>query len=465
MLSLRRVINDFPSHSNAIQAYEKEQASVLIKSAKVLYDNARVQILQALVELDKRKAYWSYQKNHQWKYFITKNPIKWVTGQSQQQEIENNLEQIQSHQGELYVLLGQLVQLGAIYDEDNKTLFVADYTKGYDWIDKFLELLPRLHVIGLDASDNHSPFLARAVELRLKLARVNRFEEQLLSDVQDTTIPSHAARNWLKYTTMLYLFGQAYQRADQIGEWALSFIDRSKNYLIDIAMPVKEMFFPGIEGKNALIVKQENINAALLAMQTFLDRLQNKKVITAQEKDIVINDTRTGSSAEFQKLLNKKIMSKGWNKFLYGAEGWSIFLQLLALLGGGNIEKEIVGLRNIALLAPVGIVGWVGYSGLGSMYQRFASQDYRPIARSLLDVNSLFVDQTRPLDDERYGKMVYLLYNLKNRVKKELPQNVREDFLHDLEMIELKEFDIAAKRRIVEDMFKKYSFLRLHEQK
>ena len=61
---------------------------------------------------------------------------------------------------------------------------------------------------------------------------------------------------------MLYLFGQAYQRADQIGEWALSFIDRSKNYLIDIAMPVKEMFFPGIEGKNALIVKQENISNA-----------------------------------------------------------------------------------------------------------------------------------------------------------------------------------------------------------
>lgn len=81
--------------------------------------------------------------------------------------------------------------------------------------------------------------------------------------------------------------------------------------------------------------------------------------------------------------------------------------------------------------------------------------------RALLEINSLFVDQTKPLDDERYGKMIYLIYNLKRRARKDLSQkgNLQAEFLEDLERIESKEFDSAAKRRIIDDMFRKYSFL------
>ena len=63
--------------------------------------------------------------------------------------------------------------------------------------------------------------------------------------------------------------------------------------------------------------------------------------------------------------------------------------------------------------------------------------------------------------------MVYLLYNLKKLAEKDLPQknNIRADFLQDLENIESKEFDVAAKRRIVDDMFRKYSFLELGYKK
>jgi hypothetical protein len=82
---------------------------------------------------------------------------------------------------------------------------------------------------------------------------------------------------------------------------------------------------------------------------------------------------------------------------------------------------------------------------------------------ALLEISSLFVDQTKPLDDFEYGKMIYLLYNLKEKAKKELPtkDNVRNDFIKDLERVESREFDSAAKRRIIKDMFKKYSFLGL----
>jgi hypothetical protein len=114
-------------------------------------------------------------------------------------------------------------------------------------------------------------------------------------------------------------------------------------------------------------------------------------------------------------------------------------------------------------LTPAAFVGWLGYNS----YKNLTAPVFGPIRRALVDVNSLFVDQSKQLNDEQYGKMTYLLYNLKKRAEKELTQknNIREDFIHDLERIESKEFNVAAKRAIVEDMFKKYSFLGLIHKK
>jgi hypothetical protein len=59
--------------------------------------------------------------------------------------------------------------------------------------------------------------------------------------------------------------------------------------------------------------------------------------------------------------------------------------------------------------------------------------------------------------------MIYLLYNIKEMAEKDVSArgNVRDDFIHDLERIESREYDSAAKRRIIKDMFKKYNFLGL----
>src|SRR5438445_10471751 len=145
LINVRKVIDNFPSgDSVAAQVYEEQQSYVLVKCARVLYDNARQQVLEALQEIDNRNAYWQYQKDHQWQYFLTKNPLKWITGKSQEEEIQNNLELLESHQGELYVLLGQLAECGNEYDHGYKTSFLSDYKKGYEWIDDLLDLLSRI---------------------------------------------------------------------------------------------------------------------------------------------------------------------------------------------------------------------------------------------------------------------------------------------------------------------------------
>jgi hypothetical protein len=137
--------------------------------------------------------------------------------------------------------------------------------------------------------------------------------------------------------------------------------------------------------------------------------------------------------------------------------------QELALDYLSKQQKQFAGVSKLVLLTPAVLTGLLLYAG----YQRLPSKNYSPIRRALIDINSLFVDQSKPLDDERYGKMVYLLYNLKKLAEKDLPQkkNLRAEFLQDLEKIESKEFDVAAKRRIVDDMFRKYSFLGVVQKK
>ncbi|HLJ30802.1 MAG TPA: hypothetical protein VKU36_00030 [Candidatus Babeliales bacterium] len=460
LFNVRKVILNFPvSDATAAQAYEKQQSSMLTACAKVLYDNAQNQILQTLQEIDNRIAYWRYQKDHQWNYFLTKNPIKWFKGEQQKVEIAHNLEQLQSHQGELYVLLGRLAELGTAYDRDYKTVFITDYTKAYAWIDDVLALLSRVK-INFTSSATMSIFIIRAHVLKFKLTNIRNFKNDILSEMKETQIPSHWERNWLKYIVLLAVFGEGYKYANQISDFALTSLNNTKESLLNTAENVKEIFFPGRKGREGLMFQPANMDKARSAMIEFLDRVETDKIITPEEKAIIIADEASGSSAEFQKLINEKIMPSYWYLGKYGSTAWSIFGQLFVLHGGSHIEKEISGLRNIALLAPAvaatGIVGGLGYLG----YRKVTARDYTSIRRGLIEINSLFVDSRKALDDEQYGKMLYLIYNLKQRAQKTIPVIDRGAFVEDLERIESQEFDVAAKRHIVDDMFRKYSFLR-----
>lgn len=461
IIALRKIIMSTPDDDAvALQNYEKTQSNTVVQCAKILSDNAYAQILNTLEEIDARVTYWRYQKNHPWRYFVTKNPVKWVTGASQDIEVNNNIEQLESHQGELYVLLGQLAEYGNLYDHKHKTLFRDNSMQAYAWVDGLLDILVRIKTSVKDL--NAMPaFIARVTVLKAKLERVRFFKNQILSEMKETQMPAHFERNWTKYGTAMLMLGLGYSRMGQIGAVVSDSFDWTKDFVTGAKQNVEEIFFPGKIGRGGLIVQQSNIDETRSSMINFLDLMELNKIINAQEKAAIMQDEARGSSAAFQSFVNEKIMPSYWNFAKYGLRAWGIFIQLLGLHGGGNIEKEIVGLRNIALLAPVavvgGAIGGVGYLG----YKKATGKDYAPIRRALVDINSLFVDATRPLDDEQYGKMLYLVFDLKKRAAVDVPLTDRGDFLNDLNRIESKEFNVAAKRAIVDDMFRKYSFLKL----
>lgn len=504
--AVRKIMDDFPFNDVvAAQQYEKSQSSLLVKCAYILYNSARMQLLEALREIDMRKAYWQYQKDHQWQYFLTKNPIKWVTGPSQDQEIKNNLELLDSCQGELYVLLGQLLEQSGVFAQEYKTSFWQDTTKAYAWVDGLIALLARVRVPDYNRYDDGS-FMARAMALKLKLEGVRYFKEDVLSDIKETQVPSQFAQNWLKYGTLGLALGYGYNAGG---------VEKLKNSFNYVTQEVSEFVISPVQKLMTEVFGGENIDDEILRSEfgkkkiiTSLPTTQHDTLALAKEFVIaesekydikpeevkqdatsiqdITNDMDNGDYGSFQKFLevmkdkgkleltllhpfksvetasefaNNRDDYVSGTKFLYELQTLSATAQMEKALVGfiEKQQKQFAGVSKLVLLTPAALTGALAYAG----YQKLSTKNYSQIRRALLDVNSLFVDQSKPLSDESYGKMVYLLYNLKKLAEKDLPQkkNVRAEFLQDLEKIESKEFDVAAKRRIIDDMFKKYSFL------
>jgi hypothetical protein len=464
IIALRKIMINTSAGSDIIlQEYEKKYSDTIVVCAKILYDAAYAQILDVLEEIDDRLKYWQYQKNHPWRYFVTKSPVKWVTGTAQNEEINNNIEQLESHQGELYVLLGQLAEYRNAYDHKHKILFKNEYIQAYAWVDGLLDLLVRINV---SVNTNEmSLFIARITLLKAKLERVRFFKNQILSDMKETVIPAHLERNWLKYGVATLMFGYGYSNISlkQLEQSLESIKNNITAYIVDpVQNVIKDVFrggFTEVEGE--LLIPQENIEAAQESIKKFVNGLS----IQADLKQEILKDVDSGKSSSFQLLLDD-LIGNSWNPktLMNYVVGKSLLGQLLGGQAGGRVQKQLadiqkqyVGVGKIAVLTPALLSSWLAYR----KYQAMTAKDYTPIRRALIDINSLFVDATKPLDDEQYGKMLYLVYDLKKRAAQDVPLTDRVDFINDLHRVESKEFNVAAKRAIVDDMFRKYSFLRL----
>lgn len=140
--------------------------------------------------------------------------------------------------------------------------------------------------------------------------------------------------------------------------------------------------------------------------------------------------------------------------------GILVVKEVLNVLAHGNPEliAKINLILNVAILTPTVILGCTGINGLYKTYRWVTKRDYSPIRIALADVNSLLIESPMPLDDYDYGKLVYLVYKLRNKARS-LKDVLGNEFLADITKIESKRFDVTAKRGIIDNMFNKYAFL------
>ncbi len=237
------VKHDANSDSEAYKRYEQMCSALLLVCTQVFLHDARTQILSALHEIDNLFVYWQYQQNHQFNYFFSKSPVKWVIGKEQHKEIAHNLNKLEHKQRELYTLLGVLTEHAHSFIQVG-----VDYEECYAWIEQLFENVSCMK-ISSDYSSDGARFDALAAQLETKIKLVNNFRKECLSSIAITKKPNHFVRNWLAYTTMLaaatYLIHYSSKNPEVIGSIAMRSHDEAEKFLILLIDPLKKIYERG----------------------------------------------------------------------------------------------------------------------------------------------------------------------------------------------------------------------------
>lgn len=492
---VQKLINEKPKDGGeALEKYWRSKSFLFLTSAKLLPAEIEKQIFKALQEIDKRLIYWLYQKEHQWQYFFGKNPLKWITGKNQEVEIDTNIEQLQVKQDELYTRLGELSAI----DWHQYLVAMGNDQVAYAWIEKLLKIVSGIKEDSTALADNRD-YDAIVNKLNEELKKAGAYGANALSSIEETAMPYHITRNWVRYGALLMAGNWAYNNPDVVANFLTLAQEKAADVQVtfytnvEIAKNlIEETFFGGggmrqklvnqigiSQEDEGLLVHKETPEVVGQALDKFMQKhigsvWKNKPADQEKRKEILAAFYK-GNPSPFMAFYNEQLaLIQPALSQSYIVEATALLAQVLAVCSGTSLQiavsnivdlldQQTAGVRNIALLAPAALGAGVGGYGLSKVYGRLTRYDYTPIRLALLTILSLFVDTTKPLDDLDYGKMIFLIYNLKEKARRELPVkgNVRNDFIKDLERVESREFDSAAKRRIIKDMFKKYSFLGL----
>lgn len=485
IMLMQQLIDAQPHDAAMARQYWQSKSSTILRCARILHEASTRKILKTLQEINRRWIYWLYQKEHPWYYFFGKNPFKWIMGKKQNVEITTNIDQLEKKQNELYIRLGELSNI----DWHEYLLAFNNYQASYAWVEKlFVILSGKKEVLATSLyGDNYG---AVAVQLKKELQKVNSLTETILASLADTAVPHHIMRNWIWYGGLMIVSHFLYNspevsdfvkslpnKSKQFGETVNLYLGKTKDLVntilfgskgdADFSKLSRGLFVqPATKEETRKSLERflnESVKTGILGAGTPIATEDEKiKILTAfDNNDTGPLETFFGKAlSTVSKVRSSDYLVSGFYNLMLamrstmGSNAEAVFTRLL-----DQLNEETQGLRYLALLAPAFLTVLGGYRG----YQRLAKYDYTSIRLALLAINGLFVDKTKPLDDLEYGKMIYLLYNIKEMAEKDLPVrgNVRNDFIHDLERIESREYDSAAKRRIIKDMFKKYNFLGL----
>ena len=155
------------------------------------------QRLDDLRQIHDQYKYWVQQRAHPNWYFLRKSPSKWVTGISQEDEIDENiayLEQLQTYQ---YERLGEMAFHLRQFDQG------FSRQELYQWIDKALLCINRLWEVDTITQDKiyDAKTLLNVVKEGLYKPYHSRKKVNDLI-IDDVRMPNHVVRNWIPYAAL-----------------------------------------------------------------------------------------------------------------------------------------------------------------------------------------------------------------------------------------------------------------------
>jgi len=124
-----------------------------------------------------------------------------------------------------------------------------------------------------------------------------------------------------------------------------------------------------------------------------------------------------------------------------------------------ELKKNQMTLRFTALI-PAMVTGWSMYKLTSKFYLWLTRCNYSVIRNIVFQIYAMLVEFHGDMNNECYGKLIFLLYKLKYAVLAQISQkSIKREFLRDIEMLSWHHYTTEEKRLLINNMRWKYDFL------
>ncbi len=107
-----------------------------------------------------------------------------------------------------------------------------------------------------------------------------------------------------------------------------------------------------------------------------------------------------------------------------------------------ELKENQMTLRFTALI-PAMVTGWSLYKLTNKFYMRLTRRNYSLLRNIMAQINAMLIEFHGDMNNEYYGKLIYLLHKLKRAALSQISQkNIKREFLRDIEMLSWYEYTI-----------------------
>lgn len=504
---------------NNSEVTTQESISLELTLAKDMCISQNTHITTDLLEIldfaDDHLNYWRLAQSQPYTYFLSKGPIKWLYGSSQEKELKEHIKALEQCQSWAAKQLGQIADISyklqqAPSDKEIKPLLFTSIHFAKNYLVQTKQSTDEQTVTIKELTG----LLANNVE-ELTLTK-----NEIFSYLQRHKKPNHFVRNWLYYSTLAAIAALSsnyvYNNPEKPFEWA----EKAKNGLElfvrnHIMSPIKKIYtliFSQIHETESTslalhsddeikklehcilhdareyLQKYHSLSGSELESEAhkavsgtceklirdFKIKLGTKPIVGAYDGKLGIGDiqlaidylsnNRDGAGERFAEMTKIKIGTDEQMSDLIAIWGLRYDLMIKAILS--NISKIFQANKlnfELLMIIPAALTMYGSYKTTNYLAHLCIPKYtfYKPVKTILRSIGQLLNRYNSPsmnMGPEQEGTLLFLTYKLKKYVTC-MPHEIQGYFSEDIQELACPELLVYQKLEIWNRMYKTYDFL------
>jgi hypothetical protein len=306
-------------------------------------------------------------------------------------------------------------------------------------------------------------------------------EHRLLQAAHNHLIPHHIERNWIRYATALFMVGtllrakkdphsklNAFLDQHRLNEYGGHFADFCNQYVVFHFKRLMNALF-GYPIDNVEEYSENVRNSAILIKGYKGNKVDFEKngddqkpenfdipfTILIPGTDLAIVESTIGMQYINGNLKTHKIFKYLLYEIIKFVVAWGS--------DALNISIDVDLILKLVSATPFCAAGYGGYKMISGVYKKITFVDKDPLCTALLGMEQFIVerilqqdDGRKMLDDQVYGKLVFLLFQVKKHALKVFTTSQYKLFLKDIRTIMRYNAQWKAKKQMIDIIMKKY---------